>query len=288
NRSFIVGFKDNNQRQVSVFVNADGTLSAYRGGTENGTGGGIGGATLLGTSTFAISQDNWFYIEFKATIDNTVGTIDIRVNGNNILSLSGIDTQATSNASANVIVFAGNREGTSALSFDGADYFDDIYVADTQAAPSSYAGRIVDFIGDVEVLPLYANANGATDQDFTPQGAGDHYVEIDETTPDEDTTYLESSTVGHEEFNAYQDMSTARTVIGLQLVCRANKQDAGVRSFKLGIKEGITNRYGPTEHFPSAKEYIYHTEISDKNPATGNQWVAAEVNADEYGIKVET
>lgn len=267
--------------QISITMNTDGTLAVYRGEPPPFSG------SLLGTTTLALQASNWYYLEFKVVLDASAGSFELRVNGATRLSASGIDTRV-SNTTANVIRLGGVASGNLlAPGLVEPDRIDDIYMADGQTNPDTFKGRVVDFVGDYQVLVKRANANG-THQQFTPLGAGDHYVEIDETTPDSNTTYLASSTVGHEESNNIENLTAGQLVAAAQLVTYDTKQDAGVRSFKQNIRLGGTDYYGPTEFFPTAVEYIFHTEALDRHPNTGAQLTVSDLNSAEIGVRIET
>ncbi|MGH9909671.1 MAG: hypothetical protein ACRD32_03445, partial [Nitrososphaerales archaeon] len=79
-----IGIRDSTSDQLTVNLNADGSLEVRRGSS---------GGTLLGTSATGVFPANvWNYVEIKATIDNTVGVFQLRINGTTVLNLSGIDT----------------------------------------------------------------------------------------------------------------------------------------------------------------------------------------------------
>ena len=267
--------------QVSVNIEANGKLSVYRGSTL------VGGFVLLGTSTFALQGGNWYQIQFKVTIHNSTGSFELKVNGTTILSASGIDTQNLAGSTADTFKFSGIIASSTGIA-STPDLIDDIVIIDDQAALGTENGRVVDFPGDVQVLePIFPNANGAL-QDFTPNAGVNHFDRIDEFPPDEDTTYLEGSILNNQDSNEYENISTAFSIVGLQINSRVNKQQAGERTFKNLIRESV----GPTiqlfndTHFPSVLDYIYYCGPSDKNPFTGLQYTPAEINALQYGLKI--
>jgi len=266
--------------QLSVTLEENGRLSVRR-----------GLSTSLGTSSLALLGGNWYYLEFRATIHDSAGSFTLRVNGSTVLTASGIDTQnVTGVATADTFKFSGIREPFGGELHGGPDLIDDIVIIDNQASLGLENGRLTDFVGDVQVLiPAFADANGAL-QDFTPNAGVNHFDRINEHPPDDDTTYLEETTSGSQETNEYSDISTAFTIIGYNIVSRVNKQQAGDRSFRHIIRESV----GPTVHqfndiyFPSVLDYYYFDGPSDRNPFTAAQYTAAEVNALQYGIRVQS
>ena len=72
---------DGGTEHVNLRLNADGTLSVRR------------ATTVLTTSANSISTDTWYFLEFKATIHDTTGAYDLRVNGVSWTSGSNVDTR---------------------------------------------------------------------------------------------------------------------------------------------------------------------------------------------------
>lgn len=123
-----------NDVQVSVAVLTSGLLQIRR---QNGT--------QLAISTRRVTANTWNYFEFKATIDNTAGAVELRVNGEVWCSASGVDTQQTANAWANQL-----RLGSYFNDFG----FDDVYVCDGTGATQN------GFLGDCRVQGLAPAAAG--------------------------------------------------------------------------------------------------------------------------------
>ena len=129
-------------RVIGVAVRVNGLTSGYRlvslvdGATEqlvlatSGTGAleVKRGSTSLGTSAVLWSNPSglgvWKYVEFVSTIHNSTGSYAVYVDGVSVLSGSGIDTQDTANASANVLRIGFNGNALTDL--------DDLYVGDTR------------------------------------------------------------------------------------------------------------------------------------------------------------
>jgi hypothetical protein len=256
--------RDNTTMQVTMGTTGSGALNVYRGDFN-------AGGTLLGTTANGVLSLNvWYFIELKTTINNTTGAYEVRLNGVNVLSGSGADTQAGTNAYVNMIsVGSGN----------GAVSFDDLYVCDG-------AGGLNDtFLGDVRVDTILPTADGST-TDFTPSTGTDNYAMVDDATPDSDTTYVSSETLNHIDLYTFANLqSTVGAVHGIQTVLFARKDDAGSRSIAPAIKTGATTAVG--DDFALAASYIYDLQIFETNPANSNAaWTISDVNSSEFGFKL--
>lgn len=257
----IMSVRDAGSAQCDLRVLTDGTLRATRNGTT------------LGTTSFAISANTFYYIEWKVKIDNTTGTIDVQVNGSNKLSLTGLDTQNTANATANQVVM-GNLGGNSNTTSD----FGDFYACDGQgSAPTNT------FLGDVRIEAKFTNGAGVTTE-WTPS-AGSNFQNVDETAPDDDTTFNSSSTINQVDTYAYPDITPGfGTVFGVQVLMNTRKDDGGTRTIAPVVRSGSTNYVGNSQNISTS--YLYYRQMYEQNPDTAAVWTVSGVNAAEFGIKI--
>lgn len=106
-------------------VNASGNVSAY-----------LDPSTVLwigDSSGEMVRLNQWQYIEVRWTVDDTAGTVQVKLNGRQILNLSSIDTQnLPSNNFPNLIKFYGPAS------------IDDIYVISSTVTPTeSFLGTSI-------------------------------------------------------------------------------------------------------------------------------------------------
>lgn len=256
--------EDGTSAQIEVRVNTDLTVSVTRNGTT------------LGTTATTLTTGTWAYIELKVKIDNTTGTVELKINGvTRVGPLSSQDTQNTANATANALVVGSDRL---------AMRFDDLYVLNS--TDSGVAGAPNnDFLGDVRVEALFPNGNGNSSQFTGSDGnSTDNYLLVDETTPNDDTDYVESSAIGQKDTYAMTNLATAvGTVYGLQAVPNAKKDDAGTRTFKTQIRSGGTDAEGAEQSLGTT--YAFFPEVFQAD-SSGNQWTISSINSLEAGIKV--
>ena len=238
-----------------------------------------GSSTTLETGTTEIVVGRWYFIELRVVIHNSAGEYEVRLDGLTELSDTGVDTQATGNASADQIGI-GEYAAFNGTTSD----FDDLYVFD--GTDSGVAGAPNnDFIGDVRVQCRLPDGNGNTSNLVGSDGnSTDNYLLVDEASPDDDTTYVESSTPGDKDTYEYQDLSAASgTVYGVQILPLARKTDAGTRSIAAIARLGTTEV--DSGDFALNSSYEYAVNPRDANP-DGDQWTIADVNSAEFGVKV--
>ena len=251
--------RDGSSQQLYVFFDTAGKLRIYR-----------GGGVLLATSVDPLPILTWSYVEFKASIDNASGSYELRVNGAAWLAAGGVDTQNTANAFANYVC----------LGITGANdanvYYDDFYLCDTSGAANN------DFLGDVRIDVLAPNGPG-TYQDWTPSTGTDHAALVDETSPNS-TDYLTGETPGAKETLTLGDLPAQGSVVAVQVCNYLAKTDAGAAKARNLIRSGTTDAYGAEAALSTS--YVYSVSVHETDPATGNAWSTAAVNALEVGVEV--
>lgn len=250
----IAKFMDSGSNQLEIRLNSDATLSVTR------------NSIVLGTSTATVNYNSDQYIEFKATIHDTAGTYELRLNGVNILSGSGVDTKNTANASINQIMIGVDGNPGSSITWK----YDDFYILDTSGATNN------NFLGDVRIDAVYPNADG-THTDWTPSTGTDHYALVDEATPNT-TDYVSSSTAGQKDsFNmASPPVLASEVIFGVRVKVAALKDDAGSRSIKVGVRSGTAESVSTAQALSTSQ--LYYSNIHEVDPDTGVAWTPSGID----------
>lgn len=260
----IFSLRDAGQTQIIIVLNTDGTLSISR-----------GGITTLGTTTYTLTTNTEYYIEFKATIHDTTGSFELRIDGVNQLSATNQDTKNTANAHANQLLLG----ATNNPNVMGSIYtYDDLYVLDTTgSAPTN------DFLGDCRVDAVLANADGNYTQ-WTPSTGTDHYALVDDITPNT-TDYNSSSTVGQKDSYAMTNPTlNSSTIYGVRAKVAAHKDDAGTKSIKVGVRSGTSDSLSSGQSLATSQ--LYYSNIHTTDPNTGAAWTQS--GLDNMEVVVET
>jgi len=230
-----------------------GTLEVFNGN----------GFQLLGSTTYPAGS--WFYLELKVFVDSSTGTVDIWINGSNVLSLTGVDTTDGSATTVNTVSYDQDD--------NGAIYrIDDVYVTDG------------DVLGDSRVLPLRPDGDGNSTQ-FTPDSGGSNFSQVNETEPDDDTSFVESGTLNDLDLYTLEDpVSTPATVHAVRSVVRARKTDTDPLSLTHTVRTGGSNFSG--DESALGTDYAVFENIWEQNPNTTAAWQGSELTDLELGYEV--
>ncbi len=253
-------------QHVGFYLNANGSISAYR-GTSAGT--------LLGTSTTGVlSIGVWAYVEVHALIDDSAGEIDIKVDGVSVLSLTAQDTK-NGGSSANLDVVGGSRiaNGTFCL-------YDDIYTV------TGDGSGVSGFQDEISIQGISPNAAGNYTQ-LTPVGSATNYQNVDEV-PFSATDYNGSPTPGQKDTYGYANLTaTTGDILGSVLYTGYRKNNAGFIKGRRVIRISTTDYNGAD--YPSFSGTMQvKAEVLEVSPATSTAWTISEVNAMEAGFEVRS
>lgn len=247
--------------QVYFILTSAGLIRAYRG---NGT--------LLATGSTNLLAGTWYYLEFKVTIADSNGAIEVRQNGTTIMTYAG-DTKNSSTYASACMIYIGAY-----TTWETIYFVDDLYVCDGTGSVNN------DFLGDVRVDTLLPTGAGSSTQ-FTPVGNAANYSNVCEAIPDGDTTYNYADTAGYTDSFAVGDLTLlGATIFGVQSNLLARKDDAGTRTMAPNAYISGTNYAGTTQSL--ADTYIDLLQLWENNPATSSAWTEAVINGAEFGYKV--
>lgn len=256
NQEGIMLFMDGPTNQVEIRVTVSNNLAVYTNGN------------FIAAGTATILNNTWYYIEAKVFIDNTTGSVEVRVNGVTDINLTNIDTQVTGSNTVNTFKWQVYAQ---------ASYFDDIYICDTTGAVNN------DFLGDNRVEAIMPTGAGAN-TDWTPL-TPPNFSEVNEIPPDGDTSYVSSNTPGNVDTYAFGNLTGITTGIkGLQVNILNRKDDAGSREIAPVVRSGGTDYTGNT--FAVLDNYSTAVQVYEEDPDTSAAWLVAGVNAAEFGQTV--
>jgi hypothetical protein len=256
-------YDNNNVAQCSLRLGTGGIVSFVR-----------GTSTIIETSTDAIPYATWTYLELKVTISDAAGAYELRKDGVDILSGSGVDTKAsTTTADAYIVILASGNS----MAF----YFADVYICDDAGATNN------NFLGPCRVDALYPNGNGNSSQWVGQDGnSTDNYLLVDETSPDSDTTYVESGTTSNKDTYAFSDIShTPSSIYGVQVTAHARADEAGSRIIGVVTRSAAADYNASTTH-ALGFNYEHHSTVLETDPATAAAWTKTNLNAAEFGMRV--
>jgi len=224
-------------------------------------GGGGAGAPVVTTSS-------WVYIEVHVKVAGSSGTVSIRVNGGPYLATVPCNFGSSA---LQMIELWNDTHDSGAYA-----YYDDIYATDI-------TGTLNGFLGDCHVETILPDGVGASSM-FIPL-SGANWTNVDEKPPDDDTSYVSSTTVNDIDTYSMANLTLAGgVVLGVKTNLYAKKDDAGFRQLAAVYRQGGSNFVGTA--LTLSASYAMQSEIRELNPATGVPWTLAEINANEFGAKL--
>lgn len=259
---------DTSTIQMAVILNDDRTFSITR------------GSTVLATSTYQVTTGVWTYLELKWKIADSIssGDVVLYADGVAIITLSAaVDTKNTANAYATKVRIG--RDSTVNSGVAPQIYIDDFYWFDLTGSNNNAVK------GPVRIVTLAPSGNGNSSQLVNNSGnSTNNYTRVDETPPNSDTDYVETSTTGNKDTYAYGDLpSTTNTIHAIAINTVAKKTDAAARTFKNQTRLSGTDYEGAEVSLNTS--YTNHQEVVELNPATTAAWTKSEIDGAEFGTK---
>jgi hypothetical protein len=249
--------------QCSLQINANGSLSVSRGNQ----------AAILGTSvaTGLIVAGAWRYIEIMSTIDDVVGSMEVRVDNQTVLMVTGVDTKQGSNAWADrVRVY---------VSGNNSDLYDDMYFLDTDGSTNNA------LVGDSRIEPHRPTGDAAVT--WTPSAGLTNFGVVDDVVIDT-TDFIFSDVAGAIDKFDLADLATPPAAIyGVELITSYAKADAGPRTMRGFIESGGTVANGAIVA-PLLNTHMIAFQRWDTDPHTSGPWTPAAINALRAGVEIVT
>ena len=250
--------------QITLIPKSDGSIEVRRGSASG---------TLLGsTAAAAISPDVWNYIEVKVKISDAAGTYDIVVNGVNVLSGAGADTQFQSTPIFSILTVYGNSGGFA--------YYTDMYVLDSIGATCN------DFLGDCRVDTLMPDGAGNYAQ-WTPSAGANYECVDDAGALDYDTTYVSTDVLNELDSYTFDNLSPlGAPIYSVTENLSTKKTDASTFKITPTTRVAASDYLGTEVTIPSSYQVLQNTW--EVNPDDAAAWAEADVNGAEFGVKLST
>lgn len=258
--SGLMQFREGTTIHIEVGIRLSGGIYVKRGFTE-----------IFHGAIGAISSGVWQEIEIKVNIHDTTGTVDVWVDGINVVSISGTDTRNGGTGVCDNVRFFGSSATTR---------WDDCYVLDTAgSAPQN------NVLGDARVDTLRPDGDGNYTEFGTVTGGSTHYTEVDDSAPDSDTTKITSTAANQRDTFTMGNLAaiTSQTIFGVQHVSYA-KRDGTATNFRHKFRISATDYDKGSKALTSA--YTYYVDISELDPNAGpGAWVESVINGLESGVE---
>lgn len=242
--------------------NSSGDLRAYN----------ANGSQVGSTSSGALANTTWHWIEVKVVLgtNDTTGSIEVRVNDVVKITASSIDTYSS-----------GTLAFIQWLGSAGGYRLDDVIIMD---GTGSYMN---DFLGETKIETLVPNGDGSTVN--WAASAGSDYQCVDDAiggTSNGDTDYVSSSTAAQKTELQMSNLGDNPTLIhGAQMRTKARKENAGTRTYRSYCLSGGSTTNGDT--LGLTYEYCWRRNgIVYRNPNGGGAWTGSAINAAQIGLEI--
>jgi len=232
---------------------------------------GTGAGTLLGTSSGTHANLETKFLEFKFTIHDTTGIIQIWLDKVLVLNLTGQDTK---------------NGGTDAF-IDTIVGISGSYQIDNLQIINGLGDAPTDRVGPVFVRHSLGNANGNASQwDGSDGNQTDNYLLFDDPagTNDGDTTYIETSVASEKDQVGHPDIAeTPVTVVAVDAIHISKDTLAGGNTMRQNTRISAVDYNGSTDTLTAS--YAAYGKVWSVSPATAVAWTRAEYNGSEFGLE---
>lgn len=258
---------DNATVQLTFYLKSDRKIEVRR-----------GTSTVLGTTSGALpATGTYAHLQIHWKIHSSTGVVRILIDDVEVLNLTGQNTQNSGNAYATVHRWGDNvLSGSTGIT---AWHFDDFVFNDTGGSDNNT------LLGDRRVVFFPADAEGAT-SDFTPSTGTDNAALVDENPANDDTDYIESSTVGHIDYvtlDVSPAIPTGAIIDAVAVVTTDRKTDGGTRTARHKIRFGSGPTVANGADFSPSTSYTIHQTIFE------NAITVSEINAPmQVGVEVQS
>lgn len=262
----IFEFREASTPHVGISVTHTGNIRVTRGDSRDGVELGV-------SSTPIITASAWSYIEVRALISDTVGSVTVAVDGATVLSLTNIDTRNGGNGIIDSAALV-RRNGFG----NPTNSYDDFYWMDT-TGPAPYNA----FLGPIRVDRLAPSSDSSVQ--FTRSGGAANFEMVDDTAQDGDTSYNESGTAGHKDTFGLTDLSTPSGIVyAVQPRLVARRTDADAINIISSVISNAVEADGASKALGAS--YQEFRDIFTQNPDGNVAWNDAAVNALQVAYRI--
>jgi hypothetical protein len=232
------------------------------------------GDAVLGYADAGMPTNNWFFLELKVFFHDTTGTVTLRINEKEVMTLTGQDT---------IKAVAGDNYSTQ-VGFGGSNSdarceIDDLYICDGAGSINN------DFLGDGAIRRLDPIGEPAVwVNTFTGSDGNSvqNHALVVESNPDDDGSYVTSDGTGHKDLYDVSNMSSTPTSIAAMSLV-----SYGYHTPSAGPGH-VVNSSGSEQSDPTinpAGTYGHVYSVFETDPNTSAAWGEAGINAVEIGVE---
>jgi hypothetical protein len=249
--------RDGASNQVGIYFRNGGDIVVTNGAVSG---------TVLATSPVLISVNTFNHFQFKIVINNTTGSVEMRMNGSTSASWNptGLNTRnGTAVAQCNSILFASPVAG-------GTATVDDFYCFNDQgAAPNTWQGdvRAVQQMPSSDSSVAWTRSTGTT-----------NFATVNELKQNADTNYVSTGVASTVDAYGVPALTTTPgSIIAVQTKMIARMDDTGPHTVKSRLTSSGTN--ADSANFSLLTNYAWISQLNLVDPHTSAAWTASGVAA---------
>jgi len=220
---------------------------------------------------YRLQANRWYYFEIKVYHHNTAGTIEMRINGETVYSVTGKDTIYSS------------YDGGSAYclySVEDLTAYDDIYICDGSGTDNN------DFLGPIKVETLRPDGDDGT-QNWSPSSGSNHYELVNSSNLWQLTDYVEANGANVDDLWTFDNLSKITgNIYAAQVVVSAWTDVPSPQPLQVFCDSNSTLEYSETRGIGARVNFpLPHELMLETDPDTANAWTANGLHAASFGIR---
>lgn len=256
-QKIFIFYSSSGNEQFALGVSDDMKLEVLRGGT------------VIASSLIPVMLYNtWHYLELAVTLSDTVGTVEVHLDGVSIpsMTLAGADTKNHTDADIGRIALQHQISQT--------HDFDDFYL---EIGGTAFVGE-----GRMEVLIPTSDVSAGG---FAPS-TGATLVGVLDEIPANASDFVSATPAGSEFRVGMGNLSvTPESIYGVQIESLSQKDEAGTRTLRNKLWSGAVEFDGVTQA-AQLNSFTFKRDWLKLNPDGATAWVAASVNAIDLGNEI--
>ncbi len=250
---------------ISLTLNADRSLTIRRGTT-----------IIASSGAGVVPLADWCYLELRLVCDNVTGSYEVDIDGLNVLSDTGVDTQHSTDSFHDVVRFNGVLASTSP---EKGMRIDDFWVCDsTGSAPmNNLQGP------GTKIVTIHPDGDGDA-TNWTPSTGNTNYNLVDEEVL-VDSEYVEASIMNDDDLYTYESPADIHNLRAVQVVTEALTTEPNEWTLETLIKHNPTVDSNGGQSVGSS-EWLGVTRTMETNPVTTANWTSADIDNLQIGMRV--
>lgn len=248
---------------LNIQITPQGFPQVIAGGLD---GVGAGPGDIIATGVQIITPNQFPLVESRVYFHDTNGSVEIKVDDVSVLRVAGIDTiRASSGSNYCRGVAIGTIDTAEPITFGGDYvYLDDVTVQEAVGNISN-----ITFIGKSFGVEYWSPIADGADADFALSSGTETWPLVDDGTPDEDATYIESTTLGDKSDVTFANRyPIVRAIKALMPVMRIRQLANDGSEVTLRTVDGAT--ITDVAASSPSMTYMYAGAVSQTDAATDN------------------